>query len=420
MTLDSPRPLRVAYVWDADYPWDVRVEKTCRALTEAGHDVHIIARNKAWRDEREVRPEGTVHRMPRWRTVGQRADRLLGFPAFFSPRWWSLISRVVREVGADVIIARDLPLCPTALAVGARHGVPVILDMAEDYPAMMRAIWTAGRATPIDYLVRNPRAVEVIERYCLRRAARTWVVSEYLRDQLGAEYGASRFVVVGNTPPRANTDVVAPRPERGWLEIVYLGLLEIPRGIAELIDAVALLDARGVAVKLRLIGTGRDAELFHAQARALGLTDDVIEFLGHVPYTEALPLLAAADIGAMPLHRNEHMDSTIPNKLFDYMSVGLPVLTSDVTASAALVRTLDVGEVFTSGSAESLADALERLRDGGRRAGMAERGRRAVRDVYNWENDSRHAVASVAAVAGAPRPVASEHSEPVEAVAPRR
>jgi hypothetical protein len=55
--------MRIVYLWDADYPWDVRTEKVCAALTAAGHEVRIAARNRGWRDEAERRPEGTVHRM---------------------------------------------------------------------------------------------------------------------------------------------------------------------------------------------------------------------------------------------------------------------------------------------------------------------------------------------------------------------
>jgi hypothetical protein len=105
-------PLRVVYLWDADYPWDVRVEKICASLTAAGHEVHIVARNRRWDAERERLPEGTVHRMHPWRWIGRRLDEALGFPAFFSPRWGTLLSRTVREVNAHAIIARDLPLCP--------------------------------------------------------------------------------------------------------------------------------------------------------------------------------------------------------------------------------------------------------------------------------------------------------------------
>src|SRR5512147_419406 len=124
------RPLRVVYLWDADYPWDVRVEKICATLASAGHDVHIVARNRARRPLIERLPEGTVHRMPPWRWAGRRLDAALGFPAFFSPRWTGLLDRTVRRVRPDVIIARDLPLAPAAIGVALRHGIPVVLDMA--------------------------------------------------------------------------------------------------------------------------------------------------------------------------------------------------------------------------------------------------------------------------------------------------
>src|SRR5207248_1067768 len=99
-------PLRIAYVWDADYPWDVRTEKSCVALTAAGHDVHIVARNKKWSAPTEQLPEGTVHRIPPLTWAGRKIDNALGFPAFFNPRWIRLLSKVVRDHEIDIIIAR--------------------------------------------------------------------------------------------------------------------------------------------------------------------------------------------------------------------------------------------------------------------------------------------------------------------------
>ena len=58
--------LKIVYLWDADYPWDVRTQKVCSALSDAGHEVHIVARNRAWSPARQQLPEGTVHRMPAW------------------------------------------------------------------------------------------------------------------------------------------------------------------------------------------------------------------------------------------------------------------------------------------------------------------------------------------------------------------
>ena len=137
--------MRIVYLWDADYPWDVRTEKVCAALTAAGHDVVIAARNRGWRAERERLAEGTVRRMRPWRWMGRRMDGILSFPAFFSPRWTGLLAAAVRESDAELVIVRDLPLCPAAIRVARRAGIPVVLDMAENYPAMIKGIWDSGR-----------------------------------------------------------------------------------------------------------------------------------------------------------------------------------------------------------------------------------------------------------------------------------
>src|SRR5262249_14425379 len=142
----SARPdgMRIVYLWDADYPWDVRTEKICLFLARSGGEVTIVARNRAWLPPVEARNEGVVRRMPPSRWLGRSIDDLLSFPAFFNPRWIRHLDRSVRLARPDVLIVRDLPLGPTAVWVGRRRRVPVVLDMAENYPAMIAAIWNAG------------------------------------------------------------------------------------------------------------------------------------------------------------------------------------------------------------------------------------------------------------------------------------
>lgn len=386
------RPLRVLYVWDADYPWDVRTEKICATLTSAGHEVHIVARNRAWRETEERLPEATVHRMPPWRWAGRRLDGVLGFPAFFSPRWLRLLSRTVQRTRPDVMIARDIPLAPTSIWVARYYGVPVILDVAENYPAMMQAIFDTGRDRPVDHLVRNPRAVAAVERYVLRRADRILVVVEEMADRLRRMgISADRVDVVSNTPPRARAEEgPAGERERGAgepIELVYLGLLEVVRGVGELIEAVAILRRAGIPVRATIIGGGRDARLFQDQARQAGLTEAELRFLGHLPRLAALDAVRGADIGVVPHHRTDFWNTTVPNKLFDYMAAGLPVVTSDAIPSERIVRESGAGEVFRAGNAQSLADAVRRLSAPSARAACGAAGRRAIRERYNWESE---------------------------------
>lgn len=395
----AARALRIVYLWDADYPWDVRTEKICATLTSAGHDVHVVARNRARRALIERMPEGTVHRMRPWRWAGRHLDVALGFPAFFNPRWRATLRRVLRSVRPDVLIARDLPLAPTAITIARRYGIPVVLDMAENYPAMMQMIFDAERHAPTDYLVRNPRAVVAVERHALARVERVLVVIEEMEQRLRAlGVGAERIDIVSNTPPVARTNgAAASRARRADqpLTVVYLGLLEVARGIMELVNAAALLRDRAVPVRFLVIGAGRDHELFTTRAAALGLAESVLSFPGFVPRERALELVAGADIGVLPHHANDMWNTTIPNKLFDYMAAGLPVVTSSAVPCARIVRETDAGMVFASGNVTELADAVQRMMDPAVRARCGTNGQRAVRDEYHWERDARVLLRSV-------------------------
>ncbi|NUQ92158.1 MAG: glycosyltransferase family 4 protein [Gemmatimonadaceae bacterium] len=394
------RGLRVVYLRDDDYPWDVRVEKICRALTDAGHEVHIAARNREGRVPlRETLAEGVVHRMAPLPMAPRVVDRATSFPAFFNPRWIAHLDAVVREANADAIIVRDLPLAPTAIGVGGRRGVPVLLDMAENYPAMTRETWDAGRHRPLDFLLRNPKLVAAVERWVVPRLdAVLTVVEESAARVRALGAGGDRVHVVSNTPPRSHAQGIRPaRSEDGTLELVYLGLLEIPRGVGDLLDAVALLRGRGVKARATIIGDGRDAELFRARARTLGLGEDAARFTGYVRRDEALHVVARADVGVVPHHASALWNSTIPNKLFDYMAAGLPVVTSSAIPAARIVRETGAGEVFAARDATSLVAAVERLSSPDARATRGEAGRRAVLDRYNWERDGATLLDAVAA-----------------------
>jgi glycosyltransferase involved in cell wall biosynthesis len=82
-------------------------------------------------------------------------------------------------------------------------------------------------------------------------------------------------------------------------------------------------------------------------------------------------------------------NTTIPNKLFDYMAAGLPVLTSDARPAARIVRESGCGEVFRDRDVSDLAQYIERLCDAGRRARCGAAGLRAIARRFHWELDAR-------------------------------
>jgi glycosyltransferase involved in cell wall biosynthesis len=380
--------LRICKIWDSEYPWDVRAAKVASALTNAGHEVHLVARNRTARPTREDFEEATVHRL-RPLPLG-RLDAALQFPAFFNPRWFSLVHSTARDVRADIILVRDLPLAPLAIEVGRRLRLPVVLDMAENYPAMMSSIFDAGVAKPIDWIVRNPSVVRAVERWVLRRIDHVLVVVEESRDRLIAlGLDAERISVVSNTPPlaRVNQGRKAHSVEQP-LHLVYLGLLEAPRGMSVVLNAAALCARAGLNIRVTVIGSGRERRELELKAADLALPPGVVDFVGFLENSKALQIIANADVGLVPHLATDSWNSTIPNKLFDYMAAGLPVISSSARPAARVLRETGAGVVYDHDSPNALFEAIGQMVDPVKREEFAANGRRAVQERYNWEYDT--------------------------------
>jgi len=282
-----------------------------------------------------------------------------------------------------------------------------VLDMAENYPAMLRGRNELGVQRRTDIFVRNARAAAAVERWVLARIDHVLVVVEESRDRLrGLGVGEDRITVVSNTPSVTRLQELAPKAHRdsGSLELIYLGLLEAPRGIGVMLDALARSRQAGIPARLTILGDGRERRKFEARARELGLDDSAVRFLGRVPYTDAVRLLQTADVGVVPHIASDHWNTTIPNKLFDYMAGGLAVLTSNAKPAARVVREASVGVVFKDTDATNCAEAIEKLANADFRARCGANGRNAVASRYNWERDAAMMLEAVGRVVAARTP----------------
>jgi len=311
------------------------------------------------------------------------------FPAFLNPRWLFGIERVARMAKASVILCRDLPLAPACIFVARKLGLQVVLDMAENYPAMLRSRRATGRSRSLDFLIRNPTLARWVERWALRRVDGVLVVVEESRERLIAEgVPARKLAIVSNTPPVARLTCTAARHEpQNPLRAVYLGLIEAQRGISTMLDAIAMLKAHRFPVRLTMYGHGLDDMLFRSHAEALGLGPDDVVFRGHVANNIALAELPDADVGIVPHWKDESWDTTIPNKIFDYMAAGLAVITSDAGPASRIVRTASCGRVYRDRDPADLATAMRSLADPIERRQAGLNGRVAIRDTYHWEQD---------------------------------
>jgi glycosyltransferase involved in cell wall biosynthesis len=140
---------------------------------------------------------------------------------------------------------------------------------------------------------------------------------------------------------------------------LYQGNLTPDRGLERLIRAATFLDQNIVIV---IMGRGE----LEAELKALIMHEGVadrVKVLPPVPYQELLNWTASADAGLMVYapDRSLNVRMCLPNKLFEYLMAGLPVLSSQLDAVVDILETYDVGQVVSSLTPENVALAINAL-----------------------------------------------------------
>lgn len=153
----------------------------------------------------------------------------------------------------------------------------------------------------------------------------------------------------------------APANEGHPLEILAIGTLHEVKGQSVLVDAVRELDARGVAVRARLVGEGTDRAMLEGRIARAGL-DGRVELLGTRTRNEIIELFATTDVLVAPsVPTRSGKREGIPVVLMEAMSSGVPVVASRLSGIPEIVRDGENGRLFPTGDATALADALVEL-----------------------------------------------------------
>jgi glycosyltransferase involved in cell wall biosynthesis len=187
--------------------------------------------------------------------------------------------------------------------------------------------------------------------FILPRCAGIITVSEPIAQEIRKRYHTSEITVVRNILPYKSvpkSDLLRQSLDLGSdVRIaLYQGSLQANRGLAELIRAAPFLDPDIVII---MLGKGNATELVKLEAiiAEVGLPDRV-RILPAVPYAELLNWTASADIGLIvnPPEISLNVQMCLPNKFFEYLMVGLPVLSTALDVVGEIIRAYDVGRVM--------------------------------------------------------------------------
>ena len=374
---------------------DQRVMREATALAQAGYAVTIV----------DI--ERDISRSAEEIVDGVRLKHIFAPGRFKRTRFkpWFLVklagtvargSWAVARTPADVYHAHDdtaLPACYIAARLRRRR---LVFD-AHELPLVQPNLTRWRRLTAI---------ARAALRAMTPKCDGLITVSAPIATEIRARYGGPPAVLVRNIPPysppmtsdRLRAMVGAPEERK---LAVYQGGLQPNRSLDVLVHAAKYLDPRHLIV---LMGNGESREGLQGLIEREGVGDR-IRIIPPVPYQELIEVTASADIGLI-VYRGAYslnVQYCLPNKLFEYMMAGVPVVCSELDAVAEIVRAHDVGVVVPSLDPETVGKLISaRLDDGDGRERMRQNALKASRHTFRWDVEQNSLLTLYTSIVGSP------------------
>jgi glycosyltransferase involved in cell wall biosynthesis len=364
----STRPLRVVSRVNNVFTHDARVKREAEALVDAGYDVTVVA---------DLRGD-----LPSEEMVGTlKVKRIAKSSAI---PYWSIIKPLLAEK-ADFYHANDIDSlfpCLAAARLG-RNGAKVVYDSHE--------LWSGHAA---DKVHRKRKMLVRVEGPMLRAADALVTASPAYTEVMVERYHYTGPVETINNTPRAFTDAeLAPywaeRDADPLMRIMSVGVFQHGRGAVKLVEALAYLPEDHV---VEFVGTFPQPDyeaLVRAAAAPFG---DRVIFAGRVPSAEVVPRLATAKLSAVLFEglSCESYRLVSPNKLFESMAAGTPIIASDLPVVGGTATREGMGVICNPDDprdiARAIQEAIPRIEE------MRPRARSAA-SRNNWDLESKKLVA---------------------------
>ena len=346
--------------------YTIRTHEIALAQREAGLDPHVATKTgypvtQGRIDGRRlVELDGVpYHRLLPWRMPG-RADIL-------ASRDIELADGLTRQLRPGVLhAASNYANARLALALRERHGLPVVYEVRGFWEDTWLSRYPDAAERATSELYQRNRELET---QCMLAADLVVTLGEAMRDEIVARgVPAAKVEIVPNAVSaeflRPLPDATALREELGIKpdepvvgEVTSLAPHE---GIGTLLEATAILRARGVPARALIVGDGPERAALQRQAARAGLAGAAV-FTGRVPAAKVRQFHALLDVFVVPRTPDRVCQLVTPLKPVEAMASGLCVVTSEVKALTEIVKHEVTGMQTVPQDPVSLADCLEHL-----------------------------------------------------------
>lgn len=319
---------------------DHRVYKTCKVLIDSGYEVNLIGRKLP----------GSLP-LPTWPFNATRMSLLFKtgplFYFFFNLRlFFRLLFRK-----SDLLFANDLDTLLPNYLISKLKNLPLIYDSHElftEVPELLnssfkRKIWLKLEAKIIPNL-----------KVCI-------TVNQSIASIFEKKYGV-KFNVIRNIPEQINAYIPSTRNELKLPTDKKIILLQgaginIDRGAEELIDAMVYINDS----VLYIIGSGDIWNLLEEKVKIKGLSQKVV-LIKKLPKDKLMSYTAHADLGvSIDKNTNANYYYSLPNKIFDYIHAGVPVLASRLPEIEQIITQYQIGTYIDSHEPTHIAEVINNL-----------------------------------------------------------
>lgn len=404
---------------------DARVRREAVTLAQHGYDISVIAvqdDTAAVYEERDgIRifrtPQGSLYPRALRLITGNRKVAATAEPspmyssqrvrraAVFRFRWKQVLvgvhrllslieyyyrcTRIAHRDPADIYHAHDLNTLLAAYWIAKKQKSKLIYDSHELYVERNRRI-PAMRIGK--FLLRK------MEHYLIRRSDAVITVNDSIANLLADWYRIVKPHVIMNTPSRSSGNMIPP--ERSLRELLnvrrdhrillYIGGITFNRGLEHLIDSMSYLP------DCHLVFMGYGANDYKQTLQRRAVTAGVaprFSFYGPVPPDEVTSYAAGADVGVAPIENaclSYYYCS--PNKIFECLQAGLPVIASDFPEMKRVIEQHDIGCTFDPSDPEDIASAAKYILDHPEVWERMKQNTNQASKCYNWENEAKKLV----------------------------
>jgi glycosyltransferase involved in cell wall biosynthesis len=327
----------------SDLSTDQRVNRTATTLKEAGYRVLVIGRSL--KTSIELSPK-------RYRSIRFKlwAEKGPMFYAFYNIRlFWFLLWH-----HADILVSNDLDTLPANFLVAKFKKIPLVYDSHEYF-------------TGVPELINRPKVQRIwkkIESYYLPKVDYAITVNESIARLFKEEYNKD-FNVIRNVPiitkpflnERENLRSELGLPQSKKIIILQGAGINIDRGAEELVEAMKYLTDY-----LLLIVGGGDVIPDLKKIVSEENMKDCVWFISKQPIEILRKYTAASNLGiTLDKANNINYKLSLPNKLFDYIHAGIPVLSSDLPELKNIVVGYNIGKICPDHDPKNISNLIEEM-----------------------------------------------------------